>query len=154
VRALDARESNLRSLVMNATNRILIAACFTWMAAFCFSIVLRANPTQNAPNTEPQKTTNPVASTPESIAAGRKLYEEHCSECHGDEGKGDGMMGEDLDTPPADLTDREWKHGDTDGEIFVVIRDGTKDGMKKFGKKLSATDMWQLVNYLRSIAPR
>lgn len=97
---------------------------------------------------------NPVLSNPDSIAAGQKLFVRHCAECHGDGGKGDGMMGEDLDPRPADLTDGEWKHGSTDGEIFVVIRDGTKEGMKKFGGKLTARQTWNVVNFLRSIGPQ
>ena len=27
---------------------------------------------------------------------------------------------------PSDLTDKTWKHGATDGDIFVVIRDGSR----------------------------
>ncbi len=142
---------------MGGANRMLVVSSFAWLVAVVLSVGLRANqsqPTASQANPDQQKLVNPVQATAESIAAGQKLYVEHCSECHGDEGKGDGMMGEDLDTPPADLTDAEWKHGETDGELFVVIRDGTKDGMKKFGKKLTATDMWNLVNYLRSIGPK
>ena len=102
---------------------------------------------------EAQRLTNPMPSTQENIAAGGKVFADHCSECHGDEGKGDGMMGEDLDPPPPNLTDAQWKHGDTDGEIFTVIRDGTKDGMKKFGRKLTPDQIWQLVVFIRSIGP-
>ena len=101
------------------------------------------------------KIKNPVAADATSVAAGQKLYAQHCSECHGDSGKGDGMEGEGLDPKPADLTDAQWKHGSTDGEIFVVIRDGVRGtGMKSFGKKLTAHEMWDLVNYLRSIGPK
>jgi mono/diheme cytochrome c family protein len=102
---------------------------------------------------EAAKLKNPVASTPQSIAAGKALFVKHCSSCHGDTGKGDGMEGEDMDPKPANLTDADWKHGDSDGEIFVVIRDGTKTGMRKFGSKLTTQQMWQLVNYVRSIGP-
>src|SRR5712692_8905241 len=57
------------------------------------------------------KIVNPVAADARSIAAGRELYQKHCAGCHGETGKGDGMMGEELDPKPADLTDAEWKHG-------------------------------------------
>lgn len=102
---------------------------------------------------EAQKLTNPLQATQDNIAAGGKVFADHCAECHGDEGKGDGMMAEDMDPLPPNLTDHEWKHGDTDGEIFAVIRDGTKDGMKKFGRKLTPDQIWQLVTYIRSIGP-
>ena len=35
-------------------------------------------------------------------------------------------MGEELTPKPSNLTDADWKHGSTDGEIFTVIRDGVK----------------------------
>jgi len=100
------------------------------------------------------KLKNPVAATASSIAAGQKLYEKHCAGCHGDAGKGDGAMGEELQPKPSNLTDADWKHGSTDGEIFTVIRDGVKGtGMKPFGKKLTAHQMWDVVNDVRSIGP-
>jgi mono/diheme cytochrome c family protein len=98
------------------------------------------------------KMKNPVAATPESIASGRKLYDRHCSECHGDTGKGDGMAGEGLDERPSNLVDGEWEHGSTDGEIFVVIRDGAgpKSEMKAFAKKIPDRQIWDVVNFVRT----
>jgi mono/diheme cytochrome c family protein len=99
------------------------------------------------------KIKNPVAASAESIASGRKLYDRHCSECHGDTGKGDGMAGEGLDERPSNLSDAEWEHGSTDGEIFVVIRDGAgpKSEMKPFAKKLSERQMWDVVNFVKTL---
>src|SRR5213075_1256213 len=57
------------------------------------------------------KLKNPVAADAKSIAAGKALYARHCAECHGDEGKGDGTMAEDMDPKPPNLTDADWKHG-------------------------------------------
>jgi mono/diheme cytochrome c family protein len=99
------------------------------------------------------KMKNPVASTAESIASGRKLYDRHCSECHGDTGKGDGMAGEGLDEQPSNLVDAEWDHGSTDGELFVVIRDGAgpKSDMKPFAKKIPERQIWDVVNFVRTL---
>jgi mono/diheme cytochrome c family protein len=103
---------------------------------------------------EAAKLKNPVPSTDASVAAGKTLFAKHCSECHGDEGKGDGMMGDELDPKPADLTDADWKHGSSDGEIFTVVRNGVKGtGMKTFSKKMTTHQIWDVVNYLRSIGP-
>ncbi len=100
------------------------------------------------------KLRNPVASDAESIAAGRQLYDSKCAGCHGDTGKGDGTMGEELNPKPSNLVDAEWKHGSSDGEIFVVIRDGVKrTGMKPYARKMTAHQIWDVVNYLRSIGP-
>jgi mono/diheme cytochrome c family protein len=100
------------------------------------------------------KPTNPVQADAASMAAGKKLYDSNCASCHGDTGLGDGRAGKTLTPPPANLTDDTWIHGSTDGEIFLVIRDGVKDtGMKPFGSKMTAHQMWDVVNYLRSIGP-
>ena len=100
------------------------------------------------------KLKNPVPANAASIAAGKQLYDKQCAGCHGDTGKGDGAMGEELNPKPANLVDADWKHGSTDGEIFVVVRDGVKtSGMKPFAKKLTAHQMWDVVNYVRSIGP-
>jgi len=101
-----------------------------------------------------EKITNPVAADAASVASGKALYAKHCAQCHGDSGKGDGMMADEYTPKPADLTDAEWKHGSSDGEIFVVIRDGVKKtGMKAFSKKMTTHQIWDVVNYLRSIGP-
>lgn len=92
---------------------------------------------------------NPVPPSDASIAAGQKLFERYCASCHGATGKGDGPRGAGLQV--ADLTDAQWKHGETDGEIFTVIRDGARPGMRKFGHILKPEQMWSLVNYVRTL---
>ena len=56
-------------------------------------------------------------------------------------------------THPSNLTDAKWDRGDSDGEIFVVIRDGAGPtfDMKGYKGKLTDTDIWNVVNYLRSL---
>jgi mono/diheme cytochrome c family protein len=55
---------------------------------------------------------------------------------------------------PSNLVDEEWLHGSSDGDIFVTIRDGVKNtGMKGFASKLTTRQIWDVVNYLRSIGP-
>jgi mono/diheme cytochrome c family protein len=41
---------------------------------------------------------------PERLARGRRAFQIHCMNCHGDGGKGDGPMVEVLRVPPTDLT--------------------------------------------------
>ena len=56
---------------------------------------------------------------------------------------------------PADLTDATWVRGSTDGEIHAVIVKGAapKFEMKGFEGKMPDADMWNVINYLRSIGP-
>lgn len=98
---------------------------------------------------------NPVASSATSIAAGSALYAKNCRFCHGNDAKGNGPMAP-KDSHPSDLTDTKWDRGATDGEIFLVIRDGAGPDMKMKGLKgrLSDTDIWNVVNYVRSLGPK
>ena len=64
------------------------------------------------------------------------------------------MAGFTGDPPPSDLTDAEWMHGSSDGEIFVIIRDGIDGtGMKDF-KDMKPTEIWQIVNYVKTLSPK
>ena len=101
------------------------------------------------------KLNNPVLVSTASIAAGQALYQNQCAGCHGDTGNGDGAMGEELNPKPSNLSDADWKHGSTDGEIFTVIRDGVKStGMKPFARKMTTHQLWDVVNYVRSLGPK
>jgi mono/diheme cytochrome c family protein len=104
-------------------------------------------------NPEAAKLKNPMPSTPESIAAGRGSYSRLCVRCHGPLGKGDGG-GAGAGGQPADLTDAVWDFGSTDGEIFSVIHDGTSADMDAYAERMSDTDIWNLVNFLRSIGSK
>jgi mono/diheme cytochrome c family protein len=144
---------------------IMRDALITLTATIGMSIGLAARPAQEHqhPATHPEDGAhhhpaaaalkNPVAADATSIAAGKQIYDKQCAGCHGDTGKGDGAMGEELNPKPANLTDADWKHGSSDGEIFVVIRDGIKNtGMKPYARKLTTHQLWDAVNYVRSLA--
>jgi putative ABC transport system permease protein len=104
------------------------------------------------------KLANPVKVTPQSIAAGQKLFQGQCVNCHGPAGLGDGKEAPKLNPKPSNLTDGSWKHGATDGEMFTVIRDGAKangkPAMPSFASKMTAQDIWNTVNYIRSLTKK
>jgi mono/diheme cytochrome c family protein len=102
-------------------------------------------------NAEAANVTNPIAMSAESIAAGKRVYTRMCSRCHGPEGKGDGSA---ATSAVPDLTDAQWDYGGSDGEIFSVVHDGVSADMDGYAARLSDTDIWQVVNYLRSVAAK
>ena len=98
---------------------------------------------------------NPVQPTPKSITAGSQAYMRACRQCHGPKGLGDGPLAP-KDPSPPNLTDAEWTYGSSDGEIFAIIANGVggDSEMKGHRSEMTATDMWNVVNYLRSIGPQ
>ena len=103
-------------------------------------------------NPDAARVKNPVTATPESISEGKTLYQRHCASCHGS--NAEGGAGNDLIPAAPDLTGKAWKHGSSDGEIFSSIKNGVPPelNMIPFGDQLKDTDIWNVVNYLRSIA--
>ena len=99
-----------------------------------------------------KKMKNPVASSAESIAAGKAAFAKNCRFCHGADAKGNGPMAPEG-TKPSNLTDATWDRGSTDGEIFLVIRDGAgpKFDMKGYKSKMTEPEIWNVVNFLRSL---
>ena len=115
-----------------------------------------AHPGQPHEHPEARALTNPVSATPASLAAGGALYTSHCAACHGSTGRGDGPLAAATaayGARPSNLADAIWQHGDGDGEIFVAIRDGIEPdfAMDGFGGRLAERDIWNLVNYLKSL---
>jgi mono/diheme cytochrome c family protein len=101
------------------------------------------------------KLVNPVPVTDESLALGGRVYWGECVACHGELADGDSTMSYSLDPVPPSLVDAETKYGNTDGEMFVVIRDGAKDtSMKPYTGLLTEPQMWAVINYIRSLAPQ
>lgn len=134
-------------------NRLVLAAALVW-AGVCLA-GLSAQEHKHAGSPEAAKMKNPVLSSPASIAEGQKSYEKFCKHCHGETGKGDGKLAP-KGSMPSDFTDAEWEHGSTDGEIFHIISDGGGKGsvMKGFKSKMTAKEMWNVVNYLKSLGPK
>jgi mono/diheme cytochrome c family protein len=103
----------------------------------------------------PSELTNPVPPAAKSITAGGQQFQRYCAPCHNDDAKGNGPLAP-KDIHPPDLTDAEWAHGGTDGEIFSNIRNGIgpKFDMKGMRSRMTDTDIWNVVNYLRSLGSK
>lgn len=95
---------------------------------------------------------NPVAANESSVAAGQKIYMQRCAGCHGKTGKGDGPDAADLGIHPAKLSDAAVQQ-QTDGELFWKVTVGKKP-MPNYRTRLSPTDRWNVINYLRTLGRR
>lgn len=92
---------------------------------------------------------NPIAATQDSIGAGQKIYSKTCLMCHGKTGDADGPAVIELNIHPAKLSDPQLAT-ESDGSLFWKITTGKKP-MPAYGKRLSETDRWNLVNYVRTL---
>ncbi|MBI2283373.1 MAG: c-type cytochrome [Bacteroidetes bacterium] len=96
------------------------------------------------------KAVNPQKNDAASVSAGKTLWGKHCASCHGKTGLGDGSKAAQLKTQPEDLSKASF-HTQSDGAIFFKISEGRED-MPSFKKKLPDTeDIWNLVNYMRTL---
>lgn len=108
---------------------------------------------------EARSRTNPVPATEETIEKGKKLFQgkAFCVTCHGRDGKG---LGGDIEPGtlkgplPRNFTDKEWQAARTDGELFWILKNGSKGtAMASFIPLiLTEEEAWQVLRYVRSFA--
>jgi mono/diheme cytochrome c family protein len=118
-------------------------------------------PTRTATDVSTTPAANPVAPTAASVAVGKRAFDATCAACHGNRAQGAVRAGTTLSIieeqrgkQPPDLTDAQWDHGSSDGEIFRVIKRGVPTTMMPgFDGRISDQEIWSIVNYLRSLGP-
>lgn len=97
---------------------------------------------------------NPIASSPESIAKGKALYEGKgtCFNCHGKNGDGQGEAGKILNPSPRDFTNCKFHKKRKDGELLWIIKNGSAGtGMVSLiPAAITEEEAWNIINYERS----
>ena len=85
---------------------------------------------------------NPYANQPNAIAAGSRLFADHCARCHGDDALGSGKH------PSLRTADVQ---SASDGEIFWILRNGyLRRGMPSWSS-LPEASRWQLIAFVKSL---
>src|ERR1700723_1405729 len=100
---------------------------------------------------EALKVGNPVKPTAASLAVAKKKYGYDCAMCHGTDGDGKGNLAIDMKLKMPDYRDPAALKSVTDGEMFYVIKNGNGGEMPSEADRLKDEDIWNLVNYIRSI---
>src|SRR5262245_6061531 len=77
--------------------------------------------------------------TPRDVELGNRLFQTHCSYCHG--AAGEGGRG-------ADLTRGEYRQGGSDNELFRTIRNGI-DGSEMGPVRATDDDVWRMVAFVK-----
>ncbi len=98
----------------------------------------------DVPPRDRQKT-NPLASQPQAVEAGRLLFADHCAQCHGENAEG-------TKRRPSLRTSRIQSQA-TGGAIhWLLVNGSVRRGMPSWSR-LPDQQLWQLVAYLKSLKP-
>jgi mono/diheme cytochrome c family protein len=136
--------------MVRVSRALFCGAAFAWLVAV--SVVAQTPALPKAVPAEAKKMKAAFPSSPAAIEAGKPLFAKYCRFCHGNTGAGDSTMAP-KNMKPANLTDDKWTHGTSEGEIFWIIQNGAPPDyqMKPLKGKLSDTDTWNLVHFVRSL---
>jgi mono/diheme cytochrome c family protein len=85
---------------------------------------------------------NPLEGDPGAVAAGRKLFEQHCAECHGYRAEG-GKRGPNLRAKEV--------HQATPGALFWILTNGVVRRGMPVWSRLPEPQRWQIVTYLKTV---
>jgi len=99
------------------------------------------------------KSGNPVAATPDSLAAGKKTFGLDCAMCHGSMGAGDGDLASSMSLSLKDLRDPETLKDMSDKEMYELIDKGKGKMIGEEGR-LKPEQVWHVVNYVRSLSKK
>ena len=137
---------------MVRVSRLFGCVAVAWLVALGASAIAQTPAPPKEVPADAKKIKAAFPSSPEAIEAGKPLFAKFCRFCHGNTGAGDSTMAP-KNMKPSNLTDTTWTRGSSEGEIFWIIQNGAPPEyhMKPLKGKLSDTDTWNLVHFVRSL---
>ena len=92
--------------------------------------------------------TNPIPNTEASLKEGEVLYTRYCTHCHGEGGKGNGLVGVEYKGVPS-YSAGAYKTMNS-GHIFHVITHG-KGRMWPHGSQMTPEERWKIVMFVHKL---
>lgn len=88
-------------------------------------------------------------------AAGKKIFNKTakpmaCKMCHGAKGDGTGKLGAALTPKPRNFTCKKTMKDITPGQMFFIIKKGSKGTGMTAQKTLKDKDIWNVIKYIRT----
>ena len=99
---------------------------------------------------------NPLRYEPRFVKKGKVLSHIKakpiaCKQCHGMEGNGQGAMAQNLNPKPRNFTCQQTMEQISDGQLFWIIKNGSKGSSMPSYSHLPDHKIWQLIHYIRSL---
>ncbi|MBJ6116926.1 cytochrome c [Pontibacter sp. BT310] len=91
---------------------------------------------------------NPLERTSANLAEGKILYTRFCSPCHGEQGDGQGLVGQKFKGVPSYTAGRVAEL--PGGHIFHVITNG-RGRMMPHGSQVDPNERWKIVMYVQQL---
>ena len=100
---------------------------------------------------------NPLRKEPRHIKKGKELSHIKakpiaCKQCHGMGGNGQGAMSLNMNPKPRNFTCNSTMNTISDGQLFWIIKNGSKGTPMPSYSHLSNRKVWQLIHYIRSLS--
>ena len=118
-----------------------------WLASTVLAIVMcvaaDGSWLQRVPDADRTRV-NPFAGQPDAVAAGARIFDDHCAKCHGDDALGNRKH--------PSLRSERVQHA-SDGEIFWLLKNGNlRKGMPTWAA-LPEPMRWQVIAFVISLGP-
>jgi mono/diheme cytochrome c family protein len=122
-------------------NKLLLMTAFLGTAIVC--LAADGSWLKHVPEADRQRI-NPLAGQADAVAAGGRMFEDHCAKCHGADALGRGKR--------PSLRSNRVQHA-TDGEIFWLLKNGNLGKGMPAWAALPEPMRWQIIAYLKSLGP-
>ena len=87
--------------------------------------------------------TNPYKDQPDAVAAGRRIFVDHCAHCHGEDAEG-------IKKRPSLRSERVQQDA-TDGDLHWLLVNGSMGYGMPSWSKLGDPQIWQVITYVKSL---
>ena len=89
---------------------------------------------------------SPLEKTSENLAEGKRIYENYCIHCHGENGQGDGLVVQHNGPKPPAYNSDQLKNL-PEGKMYHTIQWG-KNMMGSHASQLTPTQRWKIIMYV------
>ncbi len=103
------------------------------------------------------KKVNPLRKEPRHLKKGKVLAHIKakpiaCKQCHGMKGNGEGAMAFNMSPKPRNFTCKQTMGSISDGQLYWIIKNGSKGTSMPPYSHLPDEKIWQLIHYIRSLS--